>query len=115
MKLPSFIGIFIFIGRENFTFSWFECEKSFITSGPDLWLCESFIYLFISPFHPWVCFFSDVNSSVFKSVHAEPLLQLGLSVKNETVANNSVAPDDLQGPVMAFALYWYIIQYALEL
>ena len=36
MKMPTIVGIFIFISRENFTLSWVEHEKSFITSGPDL-------------------------------------------------------------------------------
>ena len=35
MKMPTIVGIFIFISRENFMISWFEHEKSFIISGPD--------------------------------------------------------------------------------
>ena len=35
MKMPTIVGIFIFISRENFMLSWVEHEKSFITSGPD--------------------------------------------------------------------------------
>ena len=35
MKMPTIVGIFIFIGRENFMLSRVEHEKSFITSGPD--------------------------------------------------------------------------------
>ena len=34
MKMPTIVGIFIFISRENFLLSWVEDEKSFITSGP---------------------------------------------------------------------------------
>ena len=34
MKMPTFVGIFISISRENFMFSWVEHEKSFITLGP---------------------------------------------------------------------------------
>ena len=36
MKMPTFVGIFIFISRENFMLSSVEHEKSFITSGPDV-------------------------------------------------------------------------------
>ena len=32
MKMPTKVGIFIFISRENFMLSWVEHEKSFITS-----------------------------------------------------------------------------------
>ena len=35
MKMPTIVGIFIFISIENFMLSWIEHEKSFITSGPD--------------------------------------------------------------------------------
>ena len=34
MKMPTIVGIFIFISRENFMLSWIEHEKSFITLGP---------------------------------------------------------------------------------
>ena len=34
MKMPTIVGIFIFISRENFMLSWVEHEKSFITSEP---------------------------------------------------------------------------------
>ena len=33
MKMPTIVGIFIFISRENVMPSWVEHEKSFITSG----------------------------------------------------------------------------------
>ena len=36
MKMPTIVGIFIFISREIFMLSWIEHEKSFITSGPDV-------------------------------------------------------------------------------
>ena len=35
MKMPTSVGIFIFINREIFTLSWVKHEKSFITSGLD--------------------------------------------------------------------------------
>ena len=35
MKMPTIVGIFIFISRENFMLSWVEHEKSFMISGPD--------------------------------------------------------------------------------
>ena len=35
MKMPTIVGIFIFISRENFMLSRVEYEKSFITSEPD--------------------------------------------------------------------------------
>ena len=38
MKMPTFVGIFISISRENFMLSWVEHEKRFITSGPGLGL-----------------------------------------------------------------------------
>ena len=34
MKMPTIVGIFIFINRENFMLSSVEHEKSFITLGP---------------------------------------------------------------------------------
>ena len=34
MKMSTFVGIFIFISRENFMLSCVKHEKSFITSGP---------------------------------------------------------------------------------
>ena len=34
LKMPTIVGIFIFISRENFMLSWAEHEKSFITLGP---------------------------------------------------------------------------------
>ena len=33
MKMPTIVGIFIFISRDNFMLSYVEHEKSFITSG----------------------------------------------------------------------------------
>ena len=36
MKMPTLVGIFIFISRENFMLSGVEHEKSFITSGPEV-------------------------------------------------------------------------------
>ena len=35
MKMPTIVGIFIFISRENFMHSCVEHEKSFITSRPN--------------------------------------------------------------------------------
>ena len=35
MKMPTIVGIFIFISKKNFMLSWVEHEKSFITSRPD--------------------------------------------------------------------------------
>ena len=35
MKMPTIVGIFILISRENFMLSCVEHENSFITSGPD--------------------------------------------------------------------------------
>ena len=35
MKMPTVVGIFIFISRENFMLSGVEHEKSFITSRPE--------------------------------------------------------------------------------
>ena len=34
MKMPTIVGIFIFVSRENFMLSCVEHEKRFITSGP---------------------------------------------------------------------------------
>ena len=36
MKMPTIVGIFIFISREHFVLSWVEHERSFITSGSDI-------------------------------------------------------------------------------
>ena len=38
MKMPTIVGIFIFISRENFMLSWDKHEKSFITPGTDQFL-----------------------------------------------------------------------------
>ena len=35
MKMPTLVGIFIFISKENFMLSWAEYEKGFITSEPE--------------------------------------------------------------------------------
>ena len=35
MKMPTYVGIFIFVSRENFMLSLFEHENDFITSGQD--------------------------------------------------------------------------------
>ena len=35
MQMPTIVGIFIFISRENLMLSWAELEKSFIASEPD--------------------------------------------------------------------------------
>ena len=37
--MPTVVGIFIFISRENFMLSWVKHEKSFITLGPDHRFC----------------------------------------------------------------------------
>ena len=34
MKMPTIVGMFIFVSRGNFVLSSVEHEKSFITSGP---------------------------------------------------------------------------------
>ena len=43
MKMPTIVGIFVFISRENFMLSLVEHEKSFITLGPgqtvSIWFC----------------------------------------------------------------------------
>ena len=36
MKMPTIVGIFIFIGRENFMLSRIEQEKRYTNSRPDL-------------------------------------------------------------------------------
>ena len=41
MKMPTIVGIFIFISRENFMLSRVEHEKSFITSGPEKYLPDT--------------------------------------------------------------------------
>ena len=35
VEISMKVGIYIFIGRENFMLSWDKHENSFITSGPD--------------------------------------------------------------------------------
>ena len=45
VKMPTIVGIFIFISRETVMLSWVEHEKRFIISGPEhdrlLWLYHS--------------------------------------------------------------------------
>ena len=36
VKMPTIVGILTFKSRKKFMFSWFEHERSFITSGPGL-------------------------------------------------------------------------------
>ena len=36
MKMPTIVGIFIFISGENFMFNWVKHEQSFITFGQGL-------------------------------------------------------------------------------
>ena len=38
VKMPTIVGILIFISRKNFMLNWVEYEKSFITSGPSFLL-----------------------------------------------------------------------------
>ena len=45
----NFVGIFIFISRENFMLSWVEHEKIFITSGPASGAAQSGNYKFFTP------------------------------------------------------------------
>ena len=39
IKMPTIVGILIFISRKNFMLNWVEYEKSFITSGPGVFMC----------------------------------------------------------------------------
>ena len=41
MKMPTIVGIIIFISRENFMLSLVKHERSFITSGPDEFVPQS--------------------------------------------------------------------------
>ena len=50
MKMPTFVGIFTFLSRENFMLSWVEHEKSFITSGPGFRLTLRPLLCFITVF-----------------------------------------------------------------
>ena len=44
VKMPTTVGILIFMSRVNLIFSWFEHETSFITSGPDQpTVCSTFV------------------------------------------------------------------------
>ena len=47
MKMPTIVGIFIFISRETFMLSWVEHEKFFVTLGPGVWNLRTFIVLYI--------------------------------------------------------------------
>ena len=62
MKMPTIVGIFIFISRENFMLSSAEHEKSLITSGPGV----SNFYLGIQK-NPWIL--DCNNKSLLLSVH----------------------------------------------
>ena len=50
MKMPTLVGIFIFISREIFMHSWVEHEKGFITSepGPQLFVYDLSAYFIIA-------------------------------------------------------------------
>ena len=43
MKMPTIVGIFIFISNENFLLSWVEHEKCFMTFGPGHCLFALFV------------------------------------------------------------------------
>ena len=43
-----FVGILVFMSSWNFMLSWFENEKSFIASGPGIWVQTVCKYKFIS-------------------------------------------------------------------
>ena len=40
VKMPTIVGILTFMSRINFVLSLVEHEKSFITSGPDVWMAS---------------------------------------------------------------------------
>ena len=44
VKMPTIVGILTFMSRINFVLSWVECEKSFITSGPDVCSFSSCVF-----------------------------------------------------------------------
>ena len=47
MKMPTIVGIFVFISRENFMLSWVEHEKSFITSESEIsWYYKTHLQVF---------------------------------------------------------------------
>ena len=90
MKMPTIVGIFIFISRENFMLSSDEHEKSFLTSGPrpslkylkvpytsirehlftrDPFLPHTIHFLFARGRVFFVCFFSFLSRSKHPSYH----------------------------------------------
>ena len=53
VKIPTIVGILTFTSRINFVLSWFEHEKSFITSVPGWTFC-------------WACFGSKLFANVIR-------------------------------------------------
>ena len=56
MKMPTFVGVFIFISRENFMLSWVEYKKRFITSEPGNYYNNQIA------FSCWFTSYSNINS-----------------------------------------------------
>ena len=48
VKMPTIVGILTFMSGKNFMLSWVEHEKSFITSGPDLWKIQVEFYFLLN-------------------------------------------------------------------
>ena len=70
VKMPIIVGILTFMSRRKFMLSWVEHEKSFITSGPDLYehislgKCKKVIFAPFSQLQKQICWqgYIDDNS-----------------------------------------------------
>ena len=87
MKMPTIVGIFIFISRENFMLSCAEHEKRFITSGPDAIPLHLFVLFWFAcrtvTSFPAIQSLSSVTGEYrrilffpFAFLHTKPLLEI---------------------------------------
>ena len=77
IKMPTTVGILIFISRKNIMLNCVECEKSFITLGPNL--CLEFLSI-------WVILVSSMISiSIFwcMLVSLNPYLYILLYIRHQ--------------------------------
>ena len=74
-KMPTIVGILIFISRINFMLSWVEHEKSFITSRPGFCckaakLCQNiFQSILLAKYSPWILLLLKHKFAVRKQLH----------------------------------------------
>ena len=81
MKMPTIVGIFIFISRENFMLSLVKHEKSFITSGHGLIQSCGIVN-----FLPYGCFCNH-GEMICRILYCHSVLFMQLSNRHQGIYN----------------------------